>query len=236
MSEREDSFRKPAGEDAMDQEIGFHIAELTEVYVAQGLSPDEARRRAMLEFGGREQVKQQVREVHISRLLETMVFNLKAAVRFLRKSPLFSIVVILTLGARNRRQQRGVLSNRCDYSSSPSISYQQPTGCSLSARLQRARRKYVCGSGAPGGLEPTEFNVSGYQRILLRRSLGNVGGAAGEGDGVPGCAAISGGNGSFARTGARVHATGGALGRSKCGGDQLRVLAAAFPWRSRCGR
>ena len=98
MSEREDSFGKPAGEDAMDQEIGFHIAELTEIYVAQGLPPDEARRRAMLEFGGREQIKQQVREVHISRLLETMVFNVKAAVRFLRKSPLFSIVVILTLG------------------------------------------------------------------------------------------------------------------------------------------
>jgi putative ABC transport system permease protein len=79
------------------QEIGFHIAEQTEAYVAQGLAPDEARRRAMLEFGGREQVKQQVREVHISRLIENMAFNLKAAVRFLRKSPSFSLVVILTL-------------------------------------------------------------------------------------------------------------------------------------------
>ena len=51
----------------------------------------------MLEFGGREQVKQQVREVHISAFLESVLFNLKAAVRFLRKSPSFSIVVILTL-------------------------------------------------------------------------------------------------------------------------------------------
>ena len=98
MSDRGHSSRKRAPHDAVEQEIGFHIAELTEAYLAQGLAPDEARRRAMLEFGGREQVKQQVREVHISRLLENMAFNLKAAVRFLRKSPMFSIVVILTLG------------------------------------------------------------------------------------------------------------------------------------------
>ena len=91
------SPRKPAPEDPVEQEIGFHIAELMEAYVAQGLSPEEARRRALLEFGGREQVKQQVREVHISAFLESVLFNLKAAIRFLRKSPSFSIVVILTL-------------------------------------------------------------------------------------------------------------------------------------------
>jgi len=98
MTDWRRSPRKPSPEDAMEQEIGFHIAELTEAYVAQGMTPEEARRRAMLEFGGREQVKQQVREVHVSALLEGVAFNLKAAVRFLRKSPLFSIIVILTLG------------------------------------------------------------------------------------------------------------------------------------------
>ena len=81
----------------MDREIGFHIAELTEAYIAQGLSPQEADRRAKLEFGGREQVKQTIREVHVSALLEHLGFNLRAAIRFLRKSPGFSLVVILTL-------------------------------------------------------------------------------------------------------------------------------------------
>lgn len=89
--------RKPAPEDAMDQEIAFHIAELTEAFVAQGMSPQEARRRALLEFGGREQVKQQVREVHVSALFEKVLFHLKSALRFLSKSPSFSVVVILTL-------------------------------------------------------------------------------------------------------------------------------------------
>lgn len=91
------SRNKPSGQDAMDQEIAFHIAELTEAYVAQGIPPEEARRRALVEFGGREQVKQQVREVHIFAWFEDFLFNLKAALRFLRKSPSFSIVVILTL-------------------------------------------------------------------------------------------------------------------------------------------
>src|SRR6476646_6622673 len=91
------SSLKPMPEDAMDREIGFHIAELTEAYIAQGLSPQEAARRAKLEFGGREQVKQTIREVHVFALLEHLGFNLRAAIRFLRKSPGFSLVVILTL-------------------------------------------------------------------------------------------------------------------------------------------
>ncbi len=84
-------------EEAMEREIGFHIAEVTEAYIAQGMAPEQARRRAQLEFGGREQVKQEIREVHVSAWLDAVVFNFRAAFRFLRKSPSFSIIVILTL-------------------------------------------------------------------------------------------------------------------------------------------
>jgi putative ABC transport system permease protein len=84
-------------DDAMDLEIGHHIAELTRSYVANGLTPDEAQRRAMLEFGGREQIKQTMREVHISATAESIAFNARAVWRFLRKSPTFSIAVVLTL-------------------------------------------------------------------------------------------------------------------------------------------
>ncbi len=81
----------------MDREIADHVARLTEDYIAQGMSPEHARRRAMVEFGGREQVKQQVREVHLWALGESMRFHLLAALRFLRKAPGFSLAVILTL-------------------------------------------------------------------------------------------------------------------------------------------
>jgi putative ABC transport system permease protein len=84
-------------EDSIDREIAHHIDQLTSVYVEQGLSPEEARRRARIEFGGTEQVRQTVREVHTSVVAGALAFNLRAALRFLRKSPCFSLAVILTL-------------------------------------------------------------------------------------------------------------------------------------------
>ena len=81
----------------MDREITFHIEELARSYVAQGLAPEEGRRRALVEFGGHEQIMQQMREVHLSAFRESITFNFKAALRFLRKAPSFSAAVILTL-------------------------------------------------------------------------------------------------------------------------------------------
>ncbi|HWG19215.1 MAG TPA: ABC transporter permease [Terracidiphilus sp.] len=88
-------FRR--SDDAVEREIAFHIAEQTQANIARGMTADEARRRALVEFGGREQVKQTVREVNASAFFESVAFNLKAAARFLRKSPSFSLAVILTL-------------------------------------------------------------------------------------------------------------------------------------------
>lgn len=84
-------------DDAMDREITFHIEKLACDYADQGMPPEEARRRALIEFGGYEQTKQQMREVHVSAFHESIVFNFQAALRFLRKAPSFSVAVILTL-------------------------------------------------------------------------------------------------------------------------------------------
>ncbi len=81
----------------MNSELRFHIDELTDEYIAAGMPPEEARRRALLEFGGREQVKEDVRDVYRIRILDAAVANLKSAFRFIRKSPTFSATVILTL-------------------------------------------------------------------------------------------------------------------------------------------
>jgi len=94
-------FRRAQGrirpQEGIENEIAFHIAELAQDYIAKGMTPEEARRRAQLEFGGYEQVKQQTREVHVSAIAESIGFNVKAALRFARKSPSFSAAVILTL-------------------------------------------------------------------------------------------------------------------------------------------
>ena len=81
----------------LDRELAFHIDILTEANIAKGMTPSEARRQAMIAFGGQEQTKQTLREVHSSRLFESLAFNLKAAVRFMRRSPSFAAAIILIL-------------------------------------------------------------------------------------------------------------------------------------------
>src|SRR6266704_1003963 len=90
-------FRKRALDAQLDSELRFHIEELTEANIAAGLTPEEARRRAVLEFGGREQIKEELRDVHRISIVESTLANLKSAFRFIRKAPSFSIIVIVTL-------------------------------------------------------------------------------------------------------------------------------------------
>ncbi|HEY2544843.1 MAG TPA: ABC transporter permease, partial [Candidatus Acidoferrum sp.] len=90
-------FPKRASDAQMNSELRFHIDELTDENIAAGMKPDEARRRAILEFGGQEQLKEEVRDVYRIRFVDATLANLKSAFRFIRKSPTFSITVILTL-------------------------------------------------------------------------------------------------------------------------------------------
>jgi hypothetical protein len=57
-------FRKKRLERQLESEIGFHIDSLARDYIAQGMGPREARRRARLEFGGSAQIKEELRDVH----------------------------------------------------------------------------------------------------------------------------------------------------------------------------
>src|SRR5581483_11530840 len=81
----------------LNREVAFHIDALARDYEARGLSAEQARRQARIDFGGREQVTQQIREVHLSAFLESIRANTRAAFRFLRKAPGLSAAVILTL-------------------------------------------------------------------------------------------------------------------------------------------
>src|SRR6267154_427073 len=90
-------FPKRASDEQVNSELRFHIDELTEEYIAAGMSPKEAHRRATLDFGGQENFKEQVRDVYRIRLLDATLANLKSALRFIRRSPTFSLTVMLTL-------------------------------------------------------------------------------------------------------------------------------------------
>jgi len=83
--------------EALEREIAFHIASQTDANIARGMSPADARRQALIDFGGREQTKQATREVHLAAWLEALKFNIRSALRFMRRSPSFALAVLLTL-------------------------------------------------------------------------------------------------------------------------------------------
>ncbi len=81
----------------LDDELRAYVELLTAEKVKGGMLPHEARRAALLETGGVEQVKEEVRDVRAGLLVETIVQDTRYAARSLRKSPGFSIAAILAL-------------------------------------------------------------------------------------------------------------------------------------------
>ncbi|MGB7922683.1 MAG: ABC transporter permease [Pyrinomonadaceae bacterium] len=79
------------------EEIQAYLKMLTETKIMAGLKPEEARRAALIELGGMEQVKERVREVRMGYYLETMWQDLRYGMRVLAKSPVFTTVAVMSL-------------------------------------------------------------------------------------------------------------------------------------------
>jgi putative ABC transport system permease protein len=90
-------MRGPRFESEMDEELRFHIRMQTEQLVRSGVSPNEARRRALVEFGGLEQTREDCRDAVGIRLLNDLIHDLRYAVRALLRSPGFTFVAVMTL-------------------------------------------------------------------------------------------------------------------------------------------
>ncbi len=94
---RRNLFDKPRVEQDLDEELRAYLEQLTDEKVRSGESYAAARRAALLELGGVEQVKEEVREIRIGNMLESILHDLRYGFRSLAKNIGFTGVVILAL-------------------------------------------------------------------------------------------------------------------------------------------
>ena len=82
----------------IDREMAFHLAERADDLVAHGMDPEHARYEAHRRFGNVGLQKERTRERNLYSWLDTLLSDLRYAVRSLRLAPTFSLVAILSLG------------------------------------------------------------------------------------------------------------------------------------------
>jgi putative ABC transport system permease protein len=89
--------RGRALESGLDEEMRFHLDQQTEKLRRAGLSSEEARRQALLKFGGLERIKDSTRDEIRPALLEDSARDVRHGVRLLQRAPGFTAAALVTL-------------------------------------------------------------------------------------------------------------------------------------------
>ena len=89
--------RPQAADRELDEQIALHLELETERWIREGLSPQDARRRAIVSFGGVQQTREEHREARSARWIEESRRDVRIATRGLARRPAVSIAAILTL-------------------------------------------------------------------------------------------------------------------------------------------
>ena len=162
-------FRKPATERELEEEVRAYVEMLAHEKIQAGMNPAEAHRQALIDFGGIEQVKEQVRDVKSGNFIASLFQDLRFAVRTLMRSPAFAAAALLSLAI-------GIGCNVAMFSLVNGI-FLRPLPYSQPDRLVRVSGFYPKGALAglarlsktvdvAGFTTDSEFNVSSYGQTL----------------------------------------------------------------------
>jgi putative ABC transport system permease protein len=90
--------RGRAVEQELDDELRFHLEQQVDAYMRDGLSRSDAKRRARLEFGGVEQIREEHRDARGINVVSHLGRDMRHGFRQFRRSPGFSLLAVLCLG------------------------------------------------------------------------------------------------------------------------------------------
>jgi len=90
-------FRRRKLDDDLNAEMQSHLQMAVDLNVRKGMSPEDARRQALIGFGGVENIKETYREQRGLPVIETTLQDIRFGFRMLRRSPGFSLLAILCL-------------------------------------------------------------------------------------------------------------------------------------------